>query len=56
MKYRFDKERGVVDENNVQVFQLVKNNCSEKFRIMAGKLLAEAISNYNKNEEEFSND
>lgn len=44
MKYKFHKDRGIVDENNRQVLQIVRSNSTEKFRIYAGKLLAEELN------------
>jgi hypothetical protein len=44
MKYYFDKERGIIDEDNIQVLQIIKSNSTEKFRIYAGKLLAKQLS------------
>ena len=44
MKYSYDDELGIVDDNNVQVLQIIKSNCTKKFRENAGKLLAKALS------------
>ena len=44
MKYRFDRERGIVDKDGYQVVQLVANFCTDAFRDQAGKLLAKALS------------
>ena len=42
--YLFDKVNGVLDEDGAQVLQIVKNHCSEKFRVIAGRELAEKLN------------
>lgn len=42
--YKFDKKDGLVDETGKQILQLLASNCSAKFRVTAGKLLAEKLN------------
>lgn len=45
MKYRFDKDDGIIDENGKQIIQLVSGfSCTKKERIRIGKILASALN------------
>ena len=42
MKYKFDKNRRLIDESGTQIIQIIQSNCSEKERIRIGKILEKA--------------
>jgi hypothetical protein len=44
MKYRYDRELGIVDEEGLQVLQLSANYCTEDFKDHAGSLLARELN------------
>lgn len=50
--YRWDKKDGIVNKQGEQVMQIVSSHCSEKFRNIAGTLLAERLNIYERKPDE----
>ena len=49
---RWDNRAGIVDgPSGLQILQIVKNGCSEKFRRMAGKNLVNVLNNIKRGED-----
>lgn len=48
---KWSNRDGVIEECGVQVLQLVRTHCSEKFRRMAGKNLVNVLNNIKRGQE-----